>query len=217
MKFLLTSAGFMNQSISQALVDLAGKPASEIKFIFVPTAANIEEGDKEWLINDYRQIAAQGFKSVDIIDIAAVSKEIWLPRLEAADVICFGGGNQQFLVKVMNESGFANEAPRFLKDRVYMGISAGSMALCQPISPELLNVVYHDDTFSDDLSQPLKLADLIFLPHLNSEYFPQVRKEIIESLPNHFAYPIYALDDNSALAITDAAISVISEGTWIKA
>lgn len=52
MKLLLTSAGITNKSIAKAVLDLTGLPAKEIKLVFIPTAANVEEGDKEWLIDD---------------------------------------------------------------------------------------------------------------------------------------------------------------------
>ncbi len=37
MKLLLTSAGFKNQSIRDALVELAGKPIEECDTLFIPT------------------------------------------------------------------------------------------------------------------------------------------------------------------------------------
>ena len=52
MKLLLTSSGFTNKSIANALLEFAGKPFKELKLVFVPTAANVESGGKEWLIND---------------------------------------------------------------------------------------------------------------------------------------------------------------------
>ena len=49
MKLLLTSSGFTNSSISDALLDLTKKPFNELNLAFIPTAANVEKGDKEWL------------------------------------------------------------------------------------------------------------------------------------------------------------------------
>ena len=48
MKLLLTSAGFTNNKIAQGLIDLVQKPFSELKLAFIPTAANVEPGGKEW-------------------------------------------------------------------------------------------------------------------------------------------------------------------------
>ena len=52
MKLLLTSAGLSNKSIIKALKELTEKPFNELKLAFIPTAANVEEGDKDWLIRD---------------------------------------------------------------------------------------------------------------------------------------------------------------------
>jgi len=52
MKLLLTSSGLTNKSIAKALLDLAGKPFSELNLVFIPTAANVEKGDKDWLLQD---------------------------------------------------------------------------------------------------------------------------------------------------------------------
>jgi len=53
MKLLLTSAGLSNKSISDALQNMAGKAFSELNLVFIPTAANVEKGDKGWLIDDF--------------------------------------------------------------------------------------------------------------------------------------------------------------------
>ena len=46
MKLLLTSGGMRNPTLTNALLELIGKPANEIKVAFIPTAMNTEPGDK---------------------------------------------------------------------------------------------------------------------------------------------------------------------------
>jgi dipeptidase E len=88
MKFLLTSAGLSNKTIANALEDLLGKSINGVKLAFIPTAANVEPGDKSWMIDDLNNFKKAGFE-VDIVDISAVPKEIWLPRLQDAEVLFF--------------------------------------------------------------------------------------------------------------------------------
>jgi dipeptidase E len=214
MKLLLTSAGIQNKSIAKAILDLVGLPVDQIKVVFVPTAANVEKGEKLWLINDLLHFKEQNYGQIDIVDIAAVSKEIWLPRLQEANLLCFGGGNEQFLARVMQESGLRDELPNLLESRVYMGISAGSMIAGQFLAPDLLKVVYSEDSFEGELHPALGLVDCNFIPHLNSPWFPQSRKEVLQSLKSK--NPLYALDDQSALKIFDENIEVISEGEFFK-
>ena len=76
MKLLLTSNGFSDQAIADALFELVGKAPKEIRLAFIPTAANVEMGDKWWFINDLINIKKQNFKSVSIVDISAVPENI---------------------------------------------------------------------------------------------------------------------------------------------
>ena len=96
MKLLLTSAGFTNDKIIQALIDLTDRPLNELKLVFIPTAANVEIGGKEWLITDLHRCANLGLKQVDIVDISALPSNTFLPRLVDSDIIFFGGGNTHY-------------------------------------------------------------------------------------------------------------------------
>lgn len=88
---------------------------------------NIGSGDKGWFIEDLSNLKKQGLKSIDIVDISALPKKIWLPRLELTDVLFFSGGNSFHLMRWLDESGLAKLLPELLKTRIYAGISAGSM------------------------------------------------------------------------------------------
>lgn len=73
MKLLLTSGGITNGTIAKALEGLLTKPKQESGIAFIPTAANVEEGDKDWLINDLHTLNNEGYKYVDIVDISAIT------------------------------------------------------------------------------------------------------------------------------------------------
>ena len=137
MKLLLTSAGLVNQPIINALSDLVQKPFKELKLAFIPTAANVEPGGKEWLIDDLQNCKKLNFKQVDIVDISAVSKAIWQPRLEQADILFFGGGNTHYLMDWVEKSGLKELLADWLKTKIYLGLSAGS-----EIAPEMKTPVY---------------------------------------------------------------------------
>lgn len=210
MKFLLTSAGIKNESIFKALEELLGKSAEESSVLFVITAANTEIYDKGWLVEDLNAFREKKFKSIDVFDIAQKTEEMWRPHFENVDLVCFGGGNEQYLAKMIKESGLAEALPEFLKTKVYMGISAGSMVVSQFLSHDLMKVVYPEETY-DEMETPLSFVDCLFLPHLNSPWFPHVKKETLESLKDSFTHSLYACDDNSALKVIDGKIEVVSE------
>lgn len=211
MKLLLTSAGLTTDLLARELTALVGKSAQEISVLFVPTAANPILEDKGWLIDNLVEFQKQDFKQIDVLDIAGLSAKEWRPHFEAADVLCFGGGNEQYLAKAMRENGVADALPEFLKTKAYMGISAGSMVMGQFLSHELMNVVYPEEQF-EELSPSLGYVDCLFIPHLNSDYFTQVRKEILQNLAP-FQYPLYACDDHSALRVVDGEIRPVGEET----
>lgn len=215
MKFLLTSAGVVNPSIEKVLLELVGKSVHEVSIAFVPTAASMIPDDKGWLIENFNDFKDRGFKSIDIVDISAVPKENWMKRFEAADVLCFGGGDEQYLVKAMRESGVAEILSELLKTKVYMGISAGSMVVGKLLSQDLIRTLLPEEIFEGN-DEGLQLLDLSILPHLNSDYFVHLRPELIRSMEPKFPTTVYALDDNSALKIVDDKIEIITEGEYLR-
>lgn len=215
MKLLLTSAGVMNDSIARALIGLVGKSPGDTSIVFVPTAANVETGDKGWLINDLVALKSQGFGSIDIVDIAAVPEAIWRPRMEAADILFFGGGNTFYLMEQMRASGLAALLPTLLETRVYAGISAGSMVAGPTLALTASHLVYGEDLDRTEDMAGLLLVDFCILPHLNSPFFPKLREEQIRDAIKGMHTRVYALDDQSAIRVVDGVAEVVTEGAYL--
>lgn len=216
MKLLLTSAGISNKSIENALLELTQKPFSELNLAFIPTASNVETGDKDWLIDDLLNLKKLNLKSIEITDISAVDEKIWRPSFERADILFFEGGNTYHLMRWLNKSGLAEKLPDLLKNKVYVGASAGSMVTNPDLALKLSQIIYEEDRLETEELKGLNFVDFYFLPHLNSEWFKKMRKENIEKVGQEVSRTIYALDDNSALKIIDNKIEVVSEGEWFK-
>jgi peptidase E len=87
MKLLLTSSGITSRAIENSLKELVEKPFEELNVAFIPTAAHFENGDKHWLIKQLQECVKLGFKEIDIVDIAVVSKERWLAAFEKAQLL----------------------------------------------------------------------------------------------------------------------------------
>ncbi len=218
MKLLLTSGGFTNKSISNALLDLADKPFSELSLAFIPTAADVEPGDKDWLIDDLARCKNLGFKSIDIVDISAIKKDLWLPRLEKADVLMFGGGNTFHLMYWIERSGLKELLSELLKTRVYVGISAGSMVACKSLDTSTSKRLYYEESPEGEYKGDagLGFADFLLRPHFNSPHFPNLSEANLIELAKQIPGTFYALDDNSAIKISDEKMEIISEGEWKK-
>ncbi len=216
MKLLLTSNGLSNQSIANALFDLVGKSAAETFITFIPTVMNVGSGDKEWFIDDLCNIKKQGPKNIDIVDISALPKDIWLPRIEAADVLFFSGGNSFHLMRWINESGLAELLPGLLKTRVWAGISAGSMVTNPTLALSSKDKkIYYEEKFGYKSEKALGFVDFYTRPHFNSPDFPQATKDYLEEIAKDIPDTIYALDDNSALKVVDGNVEVVTEGEYL--
>lgn len=213
MKLLLTSGGIENDSMVRALRNLVGKDFTKANLVFIPTAANVEAGDKWWLINDLVKCKELGFNEVDIVDIAAVAKHVWEPRLQNADVLMFGGGNTSYLMEQLRKTGLAQELPNLLKIRVYVGVSAGSMITSPNLKEKEMQQLYDEQVFDIESDEGLGLVNFLVVPHLNSPFFPHI-KEYIDEVAKGIDLPIYALDDQSAVQVIDNDVEVISEGEW---
>jgi len=214
MKLLLTSGGLTNDSIANALFELVGKKPENTKVVFIPTASNVEVGDKNWFINDLVDLQKRGFEEIDITDISAVEENVWRPKLERADVLFFEGGNTYHLMEWINKSGLVNILQELLKTKVYVGVSAGSMVTNKNLSLKISQIVYGEDLDKKEEMKGLHFVDFYFLPHLNSEYFKNLRRDFIEKATEGIPDTIYVMDNQSALRVVDGKVSVISEGDW---
>ena len=216
MKLLLTSNGLSNNSITEALFELVGKSPSETKIAFIPTAMNVGRGDKGWFVDDLSNIKKQNPELIDVVDISALPKEIWLPRIEIADVLFFSGGNTTHLMRWIIESGLKELLPDLLKTKVWAGISAGSMVTNPTLALSSKDKkIYYEETFGYKSEDALGFVDFYVRPHFNSPDFPDANKEYLEEVAKEIDATIYALDDMSAVKVVEGAVEVVSEGDYL--
>ncbi len=217
MKLLLTSAGITNKSIARELLHLAEKPFKNLKMAFIPTAANVEEGSKDWLINDLVNFNNLGFDSIDIVDISAVPKDVWEPRIKEADVLVFGGGNTFHLMYWVEKSGLKDILTELLSDKIYVGISAGSIIVSHRLSVSDSKRLYSEEIEEHKKeTKGLGFVNFCVRPHLNSSHFPEIRKEILEEIAGELKEPMYAIDDQSAIKVVNKKAEIVGEGDYLE-
>ncbi len=228
MKLFLTSAGFTNDTIRQAFRDLLGRPTEECSIVVIPTGQNMVSGDKSWVYNEaFKGPYDLGWKSFDIVDLAAMvalPKELWWPKLELADVILVGGGNVPYLSFWMQASGLAAELPKWLETKVYVGISAGSMATTPTLNTsseclKALGLIPADQSGSDDAGEQMSdvgmgLVKFGFRPHFGEGRRSTITAEVLDAVAKQEDMPVYALDDQSALSVFNGEVTIVSEGEW---
>jgi dipeptidase E len=227
-KLLLTSSGITNDSIQQALLDLLGKPIGESSALFVPTAIYAYPVGITHTWQAIKGPAELGWKTLGVLELTALPslpEEVWRPQVEEVDAIIVGGGNKFYLSYWLEKSGLFGLLPQLIKQgTVYVGASAGSM-MATPVlnfNQDRLKEtgVYHDDEFEEVMpasagsTKTLGLVDFVIRPHFEADYFPQATLENVEKWAAKVDYPLYALDDQSALKVIDGKVDVISRGRW---
>lgn len=219
MKLLLTSAGITNSSIKMTLLELMGKSPEETTVAFIPTAADVEPGHKDWFVRQIDQFLAVGaWKQFDVVDIAAMERKFWEPRLLEADVIFVSGGNEFFLMYQIENTGLAEILPELLKTKVWVGISAGSMVLGKRIEPELAKLIYEEEIVPpfDKVEAFLEYVEFAIKPHMGEKFFPKANEKNLEMHAAKMKGTFYGIDDQTAICIDGDRLEVISEGKWRK-
>ncbi|MER6536623.1 Type 1 glutamine amidotransferase-like domain-containing protein [Streptomyces sp900105755] len=214
MKLLLTDSGVRNESIRAALVDLLGKPIAEADALCIPTAGyGGPYGDPggPWRFLSGRSpspMTGLGWKSVGVLELTAlpgIDRERWVSWVRDADVLLVNGGDALYLCHWMRESGLADLLPS-LRDTVYVGLSAGSMALTPRVGDFFVG--WQPPTGGDTA---LGLVGFSLFPHLGS---PEHTMAEAERWAAGIAGPAYAIDAQTAIKVTDAGVEVVSEGHW---
>jgi len=216
MKLLLTSAGISNRTIRNALVELLGKPVAESNALFIPTAiygipggGGIVRKVIDGSLGD--PFCNMGWKSLGLLELTAlpsIKQELWLPILEETDALLVGGGDCQYLVYWMQQSGLAALLPSLLRKTVYVGLSAGSMIMTR------FGTTYGNHTLPAETDKCLGLVNMAIHPHLDYESFPENSLANLEKLAATIPLPSYAIDDQTAIKVIDDTVEVISEGNW---
>ena len=217
MRLLLTSAGIKNTSIHDALVDLLGKPIAESSALVIPTAAYghpLKPGVAWRFISgreDRTPMCELGWKSLGVLELTAlpsIGEEQWVPLVQKTDVLLVGGGDALYLSHWMRQSGMADLLPS-LSETVYVGLSAGSMAMTPRIGEDF--VFWRPPTGGDET---LGIVDFSIFPHVDHPDLPENTMAAAERWAAGIPGPAYAIDDETAIKVTDGDVEVVSEGNW---
>jgi dipeptidase E len=216
MKLLLTSAGIKNTSIHDALVGLLGKPIAESSALCIPTASYGHPGGpgSAWRFITGRATTPMcelGWKSMGVLELTAlpsIGEEHWVPLVQETDALLVNGGDALYLCHWMRQSGLADLLPS-LRETVYVGLSAGSMVLTPSIGEDFVR--WKPPTGGD---RTLGIVDFSIFPHVDHENMPDNSMASAEKWAASVPAPGYAIDDQTAIKVTDGSVEVISEGHW---
>jgi dipeptidase E len=219
-KLLLTSAGVKNASIRKSLVGLLRKPIADSNALCIPTAMYghpaVGPGAGAWRFISGQErdcpMCELGWKSVGVLELTAlpsIDEERWMPKVRETDVLLVSGGDAVYLAHWMRESGFTDLIPS-LGETVYVGMSAGSMVLTPRIGNDFVG--WKPRTGGDD--RTLGVVDFSIFPHLDHPMLPENTMADAERWAAGIPGPSYAIDDDTAIKVSDGAVEVVSEGRW---
>jgi dipeptidase E len=216
MKLLLTSAGIKNTSIHDALVDLLGKPIAESSALCIPTATHASGGPElAWKFISGQEprtpMCELGWKSLGVLELTAlpsIDEEHWVPMVEEKDALLVNGGDPLYLCYWMRHSGLADLLPS-LRKTVWVGLSAGSLVMAPSIGKNFVR--WKPPTGGDET---LGIVDFSMFPHLDHEEMPDNSMANAEKWAASLPVPAYAIDDQTAIKVTDGTVEVVSEGHW---
>lgn len=239
MNLLLTSSGISNTSIHNALVELLGKPIAECNALFIPTAIYpFQQGPlMAWRAmsgNTKSPLCQLGWKSLGILELTAlptIDKKTWIPAVEEADALLVWGGDPLYLSYWMQHSGLAALLPSLRREAVYVGVSAGSMAMSsilgetytEPPNGSGNPIVSEDIIFATDegeirrtfiMAHGAGLVDFALIPHLDNVNHPDASAANAAIWAAKLPVPVYAIDDQTAIKVVDDNVEIVSEGQW---
>jgi dipeptidase E len=106
----------------------------------------------------------------------------------------------------MRQSGLADLLPS-LSETVRVGLSAGSMVMTPRIGEDFVG--WTPPTGGDST---LGIVDFSIFPHLG--LMPENTMADAERWATGIPGPAYAIDDETAIKVTDGTVDVVSEGQW---
>ena len=152
-----------------------------------------------------------GWKSLGVLELTAlpsIGEERWLPWLRETDALLVNGGDALYLCHWLRASGLADLLPS-LRETVWVGLSAGSMVMTPRIGEEFVG--WPPPTGSDET---LGVVDFSIFPHLDHPDLPENTLAHAEKWAAAMSLPCYAIDDQTAIKVTDGTAEVVSEGHW---
>lgn len=239
MRALLTSGGIKNSSIRDALVGLLGKPIAESNALFIPTAIYPFPGGPGMARQAICGKASSplcelGWKSLGVLELTVlpnIDEAAWVPSVRDADALLVWGGDPLFLANWMRRSGLTGLLPTLRSEAVYVGVSAGSIAAAATFVETYVDPPRGSDgpLKSEDIvfataqgdvdrilvtGQGAGLVDFAVIPHLEHPYHPDASSANAERWAARIPAPTYAIDDETAITVTDGVVDVVSEGQW---
>lgn len=176
------------------------------KLVFIDTAAETAEGDREWLKNDRQALVDAGFVVGDYT-ITGKSKNQIEIDLRDFDYIYLSGGNPPYLLQQFQKSGFISLIKDLIqnKGKIYIGTSAGSI-IAGPQLPDY----FLDKDIELENNNCCGFVNFTIMPHWGSEHFKErYLGERLKATYREDQVPLLLLTDNQYVHVQDSQMKII--------
>lgn len=208
MALMLTSAGVTNRSIREELRRLVARPF-ETASVAVVTAG--DAADHRLPLGDLERLQRLGWRGFDVIDLFGQPAELVMRRLRAAHVVYLTGGDVHQLAQGLDSTGLAQGVKSLLHRTVIVGASAGSLVFCADLARRLASLHGDDGELFTPGSgagvSPLDVVPWFLRPHTDFDTWDSAAAEAA-------GFPMFAIDDQTAITVADGDVVVVSEGRW---
>ena len=215
---LLTSNGLHNETLQDAVRDMLGKPFGAANIVYIPTASVAEPGDHGWLVADMSRLHGLGWQEFDVLELNGLPQQMVLDRLLHADVVYVEGGSHYHLARSITGNDLTDGFLEALESRVYVGVSGGSMIFSRNLTEHSADVIGDAADLhvlgATTVESPFGLFDWYLKPHLYSPDFPERDDAWADRIVERADFPIYFIDDETAVRVVDDTVDVVSEGRW---
>lgn len=168
MKKLFLAASI--ESTAPALAQYIDKPPQSTRLLFIPTAAEGEKGDKQWLEDDRNGLAQQGYQMIEFTITDKTEREV-REVAEGVDVVFVNGGNMFYLLKQARQCNLRAVVEELLaRGGIYGGSSAGSI-IAGPDTYPAYKIESMEKVKDLDSYEGMGLVDFTILPHWGSPLF----------------------------------------------
>jgi dipeptidase E len=190
---LLTSNGLTSNQMMDAAMDLFGRHS---RLAFIPTAATPILDSGGWQAATLVQLQELSPR-VDIIDPVPGDARSWLGQLRRADGVVIGGGDVAHLLAQLH-AGSMDDLRHLLRETLYLGISAGSIAA----GPDIRWLYRQYEREVRDETAALSLVAFDVFPHAHG-------RELRPAALAESSGVVFEVADGSGLVVNETDVTAI--------
>ena len=153
-----------------------------------------------------------GWKSLGVLELTAlpsIKEENWIPEVQETDALLVWGGSPLYLCYWMRQSDWPTSCRRCAARRSTSAPAARPWSRLPTSEERATTTVIRSRAAIERWDW---LISRCF--HLEREDMPDTSLANIERWAAGIPVPAYAIDDQTAIKVTDGAVEVVSEGHW---